>query len=370
MGGLSFTTEPIRERARALAAAGKHEAASVEYQVLSDIDPTDIKAGMKLAYHLAQAGHGDRAADEYLRLALVYGQLGHGRRAMTVALRALHLDSGRVVLERLAPLVQHLGADAIALCERVARTHMLNGRGRQARDVLSLLVQVDPGSLSKRLRLAELDLALGRAREAMTELRIVADGLRTHGRTAELIRVLEMMHTHGGADEAALRELTMIYLRCGQLRRARAKLTALHRMKPDDRLTLERLARVQARLGCLNSSLDTLEQLLRRVAAQCDRREVRAVLQRAESWSSEHAYQQALESLGFLSWSFGSAHGLPGNRARRRPPAPPAPAAAPDVIVLDEITDMELMADESPLSGSMAGVVPLRPEDIIELVAE
>ncbi|MEM7155677.1 MAG: hypothetical protein AAF799_22700 [Myxococcota bacterium] len=353
-----------------MAAAGKHDAAAVEYQVLSDIDPTDIKAGMKLAHHLAQAGQGARAADEYLRLALLYARLGHERRAMTVALRALHLDSSRVVLDRLAPLVVHLGADSIALCERVARTHLLTGRGEQARDVLSVLVQVDPGSLSKRLRLAELDLALGRMREAMNELRIVADGLRAHGRTAELIRVLEMMHTHGGADEAALRELTMIYLRCGQLRRARAKLTALHHMKPDDRLTLERLARVQARLGCLNLSLDTLETLLRLVAAQCDRREVRAVLQRAESWSSEHAYQQAIDSLGLLSWSFGKERKVPDIVAKRRPPRPPAPAAAPEIIVLDETTELEFLTDDGLPLGSGVVVQDSGSEASAELVAK
>ncbi|MEM9453341.1 MAG: hypothetical protein AAGF11_04125 [Myxococcota bacterium] len=277
---------------------GRHEAAATEYQVLTDLDPDDVKASLKLAHHLVEAGHPARAADEYLRLAGIYVRLGHPRRAMTVALRALRVESSRVVRVRLAPLMAGLGPMAAALCEQVSRVHILSGRPEQARDVLGLLVHSEPTALPRRLRLAELDLAKGRTTEAMAELRVVADGLRARGRTQDLLRVLEMMHAHGGPDEAVLRELATIYLRCGQPRRAQRKLEVLHRVAPRDRVTVERLARVHATFGRLESTLRLLGRLVTLAESQADRDELRAVLRRAASWCSDASYQRALDDLG------------------------------------------------------------------------
>lgn len=319
---LSFLTDSIRERAQRLAAARQHAAAAVEYQVLIDIDPTDVQAGLRLAHQLVEAGQHARASDEYLRLSGVYARLGHERRAMTVALQALRLEPSRVVRQRLAPLVASLGKDAAELCEQVSRIHLLAGRPEEARDVLRLLVEADPTQMARRLRLCELDLAQGRTAEAIAELRIVADGLRTHGRTEELVRVLEMMHAHGGPDEAVLRELATIYMRCGELRRALCKLEALHRLAPTDRVALERLARVHASLGRLQLCTRLLERLAVLIDEQADRGELRAMLRRVASWSSEASFQHALEDLGIKCLRPG---GITGPEPRATMPEPRAP---------------------------------------------
>lgn len=316
---LTFLTTPVWERARQLAVEGRHDAAATEYQVLTDLDPDDVKASLKLAHHLVAAGHHARAADEYLRLASVYVRLGHPKRAVTVALRALRVEPSRVVRGRLAPLVAGLGPMATALCEQISRAHILSGRHEQARDVLGLLVHSDPSASPRRLRLAELDLAKGRTTEAVAELRIVADGMRAHGRTQELLRVLEMMHAHGGPDEAVLRELATIYLRCGQPRRAQRKLEALHRIAPCDRVTLERLARVHASLGRLELTLRLLGRLATLVNEQADRDELRAMLHRAASWCSDASYQRALEDLEIWALNLTGARHAERRRGRGTP---------------------------------------------------
>lgn len=379
---LSFLTDSIRERAQRLAAERQHAAAAVEYQVLIDIDPTDVHSGLRLAHQLVAAGQHARASDEYLRLSGVYARLGHERRAMTVALQALRLEPSRVVRQRLAPLVASLGKDAAELCEQVSRIHLLSGRPEEARDVLCLLVEAEPTQLARRLRLAELDLAAGRTVEAITELRIVADGLRSHGRTEELVRVLEMMHAHGGPDEAVLRELATIYMRCGELRRALAKLELLHRLAPTDRVALERLARVHASLGRLQLCTRLLEQLAVLIEEQADRGELRAMVRRAASWSSEASFQHALEDLAVKCLRPGGIAGpesratMPESRSprmigsqvtpRRRTPPPPLPrwmrrqgrpsagatmvptAIAGELHVLDAV-DAELLPDDAVL---------------------
>lgn len=380
---LTFTTHPIWDRAKRLADEGQHEAAAIEYQVLSDIDPTDVKASLKLAHHRVRAGHHERAADEYLRLASVYARLGHPRRAMTVAMRALRLAPDRLVRSRLAPLLAALGPAAVQLCEQVSRVHILSGRREQARGVLCLLMRCDPTALSRRLRLAELDLAEGRTTEAIVELRIVADGLRAHGRTPELVRVLEMMHAHGGPDEAVLRELATVYVCCGQPRRAMGKLEVLHRIAPDDRVTVERLARVHASLGKLEQTLRLLERLVVLIDEQADRDELRAMLRRATSWCSDASYQRAIEELGLRALrsggvlmvarrSFGS---VPTRRPRRSGPTPPplprwmrrrprTQTASGEIHVLDV---REPLPDDAILlpDGTVAGVCVDGPSELV-----
>lgn len=326
---LSFLTDSIRERAQRLAAERQHAAAAVEYQVLIDIDPTDVQSGLRLAHQLVEAGQHARASDEYLRLSGVYARLGHERRAMTVALQALRLEPSRVVRQRLAPLVASLGKEAAELCEQVSRIHLIAGRPEEARDVLRLLVEADPTQLARRMRLAELDLAQGRTAEAIAELRIVADGLRSHGRTEELVRVLEMMQAHGGPDESVLRELATVYMRCGELRRALSKLEVLHRLVPTDRVALERLARVHASLGRLQLCTRMLERLAILIEEQADRGELRAMLRRAASWSSETSFQQALEALGVRCLRAGGiAGGVVATELRTSTAEPRAPRMA------------------------------------------
>lgn len=402
---LSFLTDSIRERAQRLAAERQHAAAAVEYQVLIDIDPTDVQSGLRLAHQLVEAGQHARASDEYLRLSGLYARLGHERRAMTVALQALRLEPSRVVRQRLAPLVASLGKDAAELCEQVSRIHLLAGRPEEARDVLRLLVEADPTQLARRLRLAELDLAQGRTAEAIAELRIVADGLRSHGRTEELVRVLEMMHAHGGPDEGVLRELATVYMRCGELRRALSKLEALHRLVPTDRVALERLARVHASLGRLQLCTRLLERLALLIEEQADRGELRAMLRRAASWSSETSFQQALEDLGVRCLRPGGIAGtepraaMPDHRAtpgesrsprmtriitrRRNTPPPPLPRwmrrqgrpsslstmVTGELHVLDAM-DAELLPDDAVLPAEGEGTRSSREPGPEVLVAE
>ncbi len=354
---LSFISDSIEDRAGRLGAAGHHDAAATEYQVLVDLDPDDLRSGLKLAHHLVAAGRYARAADEYLRLAAVHASHDLGRRALTLATRGVRLDSSRAVRRRLAPLMSQLGPRATPICEQAARMHLLAGRREEARRVLRLLVQSDPTALARRLRLAELDLAEGRTEEALGELKIVADGLRSHGRTAELVRVLEMMLAHGGPDESPLRELSTIYVRCGQPRRALDKLEILHRIVPACRVTLERLARVHAALGHLEITLRLLDRLAQLVLEFGDRGELRGLVTRASDWCSDASYQRAIEELGLRSLGLGAGsdrrprRGAPGPRRRpRRGAPPPLPrwlrrpvvgAAAGEILVLDPDTEIE-----------------------------
>ena len=352
-GGLGFTTEGIWKRARERERQGDHLGAARQYRIVADIDPSDDRAGLKLAHNLVCAGRYREATDEYLRLAVVYAEGGRDRRALTLANQAMRLGPSRVTPKRLEPLVRILGRKAERLCTEAARMHQLAGRTAEATELQRLLVEHDPGSISKRMRLAELSLAEGRTDEGLAELRIVAEGLYAHGRTGEFVRIGEMMLANGSQDVWAVRELAKYYLRSGDLERAIAKLQLLARLVPDDEFALERLIWARAKAGDTSHAIEYLVQLVSAMAASRDRGELRALFVRAEAWSEDEAYQRELEMLRVTTLCNGSMPTT--DRRSRGVPPPPPPSRRPyrgitaSMIPLRE--DITLTELTSPVSG-------------------
>ncbi|MEM6989176.1 MAG: hypothetical protein AAF721_01725 [Myxococcota bacterium] len=306
---------------------GDHVGAAAQYRIMADIHPRDVRLGLKLAHHLLSAGRYRQAADEYLRLAALYAERGHHRRAMTVAQQGLRLDASRATRRRLEPIIARLGKAAEKLCEEAARMHMLADRRDQVNEIHRLLVEHDPSCIGKRLRLAEHGLAEGRTEEALANLRIVAEGLRARGRTDEFVRVAEMMLAHGASDPWALRQLAQIYIRDGNLEGAVRRLQALARVAPTDLFALERLVWAHAASGEADAARETLGRLVETMAESRDRGELRALLARAEKWSSDDRYQRELEMLRVEAL----CDGVVPRRSQHKSPAvpPPPPSRRP-----------------------------------------
>ena len=245
-GGLGFTTEAISRRAAAAERRHDHLEAARQYRILTDIDPSDERAALKLAHNLVEAGRYQQATDEYLRVAAIFARKGNQRKALTVAHRAMRLHPGRATRRRIEPVVKHLGGRAQALCEEVARAHLLAGRTAEVTEIQRLMVEHDPESIPKRMKLAELALSQGRGEEALAELEIVAEGLLGHGRTGDFVRVGEMMLAHGGGTPWVMRELARCYARTGQLDRVVPRLRALLRLVPEALWGMETLVRALA----------------------------------------------------------------------------------------------------------------------------
>lgn len=319
--GLGFATEGIWERARERERQGDHLGAAREYRIVADIDPDNERAGLKLAHNLVCAGRYREATDEYLRLACLFAGWGRDRRALTLAHQAMRLGPSRVTPERIEPLVRYLGRKAERLCMEATRMHQLAGRDREATAFQRLLVEHDPASISKRMRLAELSLAEGHTDEGLAELRIVAEGLYNHGRTGEFVRVGEMMLANGSQDPWAVRELAKYYLRSGDLDRAIVKLQVLVRLVPDDQFALERLIWARVKSGDIAGAIEYLVTLVSAMAASRDRGELRELFVRAEGWSEDDTYQRELEMLRVTTL----CNGAMPKAARRAPGLPPLP---------------------------------------------
>jgi tetratricopeptide (TPR) repeat protein len=318
---LSFVTDDVRRRAtEAILERRPHDAAR-ELTLLASLAPRDLPVWLQLGHQRLLAGQPAAAAEAYLEAAGLYAKRGHGRRALTVARRALQLHVAACTVMRLEPIARSLGAGATSLVEQAARGHLLAGRPDAARRLLAMLLEVDPASVDRRFQLAEVQLAQGAWMDAVDQLHLVVDGLRAHGRISELVHAAEMALQYGGPDAGLLRELAAIYRRTGQRALAVAKLEQLHRLDPEDRDALEGLSRAAAEAGKIEGALQHLECLVLDVLHASDRAEVRAVLVRAERWSSDRTFSRGVESL--------RVRALVAAPVRRVPPPPPRRAARP-----------------------------------------
>lgn len=281
---LGFATEAIAERAERFRREGRHFAAALEWQALVQLDPSDRHAALRWAAAALLAGQRNRATEAYLAAATIYAGAGETRRAMVLARQALAIEPAEVIRSRIARVVHACGRDGEAVCEEAARAHVDAGRFDRATELRELLVECDPGSVTKTLRAAEIGLTHGDAGKAEAQLALAASRMHATGRTGEYVRIAETMIAHGRHDPDTTLELARIYLRRGQPTEALAKLELLRRNAPGRLEVVELLVRCYAALGDTAAAIVVLDETLRRRGH--DRLLVMELLDRVEQFGS------------------------------------------------------------------------------------
>jgi tetratricopeptide (TPR) repeat protein len=335
---LGFATEAIAERAERFRREGRHFAAALEWQALVQLDPADCHAALRWAAQALLAGQRARATEAYLVAASIYAGKGETTRAMVLARQAIAIDPAEVTRGRIARVVHACGREGEALCEDAARAHVAAGRFDRATALRELLVECDPGSVTKTLRAAELALDHGDASKAEAQLAEAASRMHATGRTGEYVRIAETMIAHGRHDPDTTLELARIYLRRGQPTEALAKLELLRRNAPGRLEVVELLVRCYASLGDTAAAIVVLEETLRRRGH--DPVLLRELLDRCASFGSrDPGFTRAIATL----------------RARPQPvrgaPPPPPRWATGRTARADAITEELPRADDDPIAA-------------------
>jgi tetratricopeptide (TPR) repeat protein len=276
---LPFVTQAIAARAERFHREGRHLAAALEYRALAQLDRDDVGAALRWADAFVRGGQRERAAEAYLFAAAALARRPEPKRAMTLARRALDCDPAALVRSRLEAIVAACGKDGEAICEEAARLHVARERFAQARELRELLVEQDPGSVTKTLRAAELGLSHGDPEAAGTSLVAAAQRMHASGRTGEYVRIAETMIAHGRHDPDTTLELVRIYLRRGQVHEALVKLDLLRRLVPARLEVIELAVRCNAALGNTAAALVILRDAVRRRGV--DDPVLRSLLERA-----------------------------------------------------------------------------------------
>ncbi len=303
---MAFQKDKVLERAEKFAAKGQHDKAAKEYQIIVDADPKDVRSGLMLADCLVRCGDKVRAIERYLIVAGFYADSKQAQKAIAVYRQVLSLDASRIdVHANMGRMLRELGRvqDAVGSYETIGRMQLESGNVSQAIETMKLITDLEPTSVSRRLRLAELysrERAFG---EAVEQFRIAADQLFAAGRLEDYVRVAERLVYHKPDEWDVVRSLAQTYLRLQDPRRALMKLNALMHANPDDVRALELLAETFVALGKVDKAVSVIGELARSLEGKGDTGRAQAVrvLRRALEWQPSNAsVRQALDKLTSL----------------------------------------------------------------------
>jgi tetratricopeptide (TPR) repeat protein len=243
---------------------GQFEKAIKEYAKIVEEDPRDVRIWLKIGDLHAKKGSPTEAIDTYSKVAEFYSEQGFYLKAVAVYKQILKIDGNLVEVNlRLAELYKQLGllSDAMQQYEQVSNFYHQAGRTKEALTALRQIVDLDPQNVASRIKLAELYSKEQMRDEAVEEFSKAADFLRAENRIDDFVKVAERLVFHRPENIAVTKELSGIYLRKKDPRRALQKLQLAFKADPRDEETLEMLAQAFEDLGQLPKTVSVLKEL-------------------------------------------------------------------------------------------------------------
>lgn len=242
---MSFDKNKILGKAQKFIQQGKLQKAIEEYQKIIDTDPTDVRTQLKIGDLNAKLGNIEAASDTYRKVAEHYAKDGFFLKAIAVFKQILKLDPGVInVYMRLAELYNQLGlnSEAMKQYQIVVKHYENKGMKKESLDVLQKMADLDPDNVASKVKLAELYAREGYQDQAVQQFDTVAKELKEKNNYEDLIKVLEKMTGMDPKDFENMKELSTVYLKVGEPKKALAKLQICFKSDPKDPLTLELLA--------------------------------------------------------------------------------------------------------------------------------
>lgn len=361
---MAFRRDKTLAAAERYAARGQHAKACKEYQAVVDNDPGDLRVWLLLADSLTRSGRKDDAVDRYLTVAKHYAKADEPQKALAVYRQVLALEPSRLDVQlQCAKLFRELGrvSDAVVVFERIAQSTLAAGNPQEAIRLYQTVIELDPSSPSKRVRLAELYSREEMIDEAVEQFRHCAELLLEQGRREDYVKVGERLLFHRPEQHDVVRQLSRAYLELGESRRALIKLNTLLQAEPADVEGLELLGETFLALGKLGKAVSVMVELAR---VQSERgREGRAiarrVLRKALQWDLHDPQLRAM----LAAVGEDSAHDRP------------SPGSRATVVA----SESDTVADESSGDGLELGIdfdrtgtstMPIEVDEVEELEAE
>ena len=314
---MAFNKEKVMDAARKFVDKGQIDKAVKEYLRIVHEDPKDVRVWLKIGDLYAKKGSKQDAIETYLKVARFYHDQGFFLKAVAVYKQILKLDPRLVdVILKLAELYRQLGlmSDAMQHFESVAAHFHREGNTKEALATVKKLVDLDPENIATRIKLAELYSKENLVDDAGTEFQVACEQLRRLGRQDDFIKVAERLLWHKPDNHALNRELSGLYLRRNDPRRALQKLQACFKADPRDVETLALLAQAFQGLDQKAKTVSVLKELARVHVENKQRDKAGDVFRKILEFVSNDP-----DALGFL--------GL------QPPAATPAPQRAPAVAI-------------------------------------
>src|SRR5580704_8083417 len=194
--------DKILEEAQSLVEKKRFDKAIVEYQKLLAADPKDARVVLKLGEAFVKAERYENAVSAFEQVAQLHAAAGFALKAIAAYQQARDLVHKHVphLADRfghLAPRIAELYVqlkrqpEAIQIYEEAAARLEAAGRQRDALDFYKKIVDLDPQTPERALRLADSLLRVGDAEAAAPRLAAAAETLAARGRNDEALDAAE-----------------------------------------------------------------------------------------------------------------------------------------------------------------------------------
>ncbi len=311
----------------------------------SDIGVTELVDKLKQAEAYQAAGQLIEAAREYNAAGQFYALRAQHHKAVQVLRQAARCapDDDEIQIQ----LGESLGAlklveDAAQAYRRAAQILESQSRIAEFLDVVQRMLNLDPGDLHGRLRLAEAMSRAGRTAEAGQNFQALAEALLSAGETDDWEKVAERLLHHDASNATVAHDLALHYVRSGRYALALPKLILCYELEPGDAELIDLIIDTLQNLGQREKAATICRQLLATLRKTGLAEEAERTLQRlyhldpddAEARDHVAGQKGAVEGgtvLEFEAASAGSSKqpAVATKAATERPAPVPAPVPAP-----------------------------------------
>ena len=245
---------------------GQFDRAIKEYSSIVDEDPDDVRIWLKIGDLHTKRGAISQAISTYVRVANNYAEKGFHLKSVAVYKKILTIDPSSVDAHKsLGDLYVHLGLgpDAVSQYQIVVGAYEREARHHDSLELLKRIVQLGPEDYANRIRLAEAHARLEEQVDAVEQFKQVLQQLEQASRLDDYVQVAERLLYIAPEELDVVRDLSQIYLRRGDAKRALARLQVLFRANPTDISTLELLAKAFHDIGQTTKAVSVYRELAR-----------------------------------------------------------------------------------------------------------
>ncbi len=259
---MSTRRERLR-KAEKLLRQGRLEPAIAEYVALIEEEPTDWATTNALGDLYVRAKQVDQAVGQYTRIADHFWKEGFFPKAAALYKKILKVKPiDEPSLMRVGDISAQQGklVDAKAAFSAIIALRRKRGDANAANEVVVRLGELDPHDLGARRSAAQAQVELGRLPEAIEAMGQLAADLSAEGKTADAVEVLKTVVELDPGNVASRARLARIYLATGNLGAAREYLTA--EVAGDDPAMLLAVAELKLRGGDGEAGRDVIRRVI------------------------------------------------------------------------------------------------------------
>jgi tetratricopeptide (TPR) repeat protein len=261
---MSKDKEKFISKAQDFQRRGQLDKAIKGYRDALELDKKDIRLYMRLGDLYAKKKDNQQAIDFYLRAANFLTKDGFYSRAVAVYKQILEIDDSRSdFLPTLADLYGKLGLnnEAMAQYQKIAQQLELEGKLKEAMEIIQRVLDMDPRNVIIATKLAELHMKSGNKEAGYKAFRQALNQLKEEGHYEQYVKLLEKFAKADPDNNENLKELAQIYIEHERWDRVYAVLARVHQNLPADPEPIGILADAALKAGKPEEAVKFLKEL-------------------------------------------------------------------------------------------------------------